>query len=93
MKFLTIICGGSKSFLKNLWGYETIKLFCRFFHELHNDSAYRVLQFFNIRSLKLVMKNPMGAFLLQMKELLAWVGTCHSGSKFGPIILPIFVKM
>ena len=35
----------------------------------------------------------MVASWLQMKELLAWIGTCHSGSKFGPVILPIFVKM
>ena len=35
----------------------------------------------------------MVASWLQMKELLAWTGTCHSGSKFGPILLPIFVKM
>ena len=35
----------------------------------------------------------MVASWLQMKELLAWIETCHSRSKFGPVILPIFVKM
>ena len=31
---------GRKTFLKNLWGYESIEPFCRFFHDLHNASAY-----------------------------------------------------
>ena len=35
----------------------------------------------------------MVASWLLMKELLAWIGTFHSGSKFGPVLLSTFVKM
>ena len=37
---LKIVCGGAKPLLRNLWTYETKERFCRFFHELHNNSTY-----------------------------------------------------